>query len=184
MTVELSNMIIKNKAGLEGLIKARLIGAKCIASYNVGDMLSECILYLYDVSKPHMVELDYLKLAKKWIANQAYWQGSSAQPREGLKNFKTKYRVSTGIEINYEGLDFMSDDDDNEALDFAVWIESKLDRPEKTLFRLYYIEGLSHRHIAQKIREGGIKVSDSSIYLELRKLKEKLKTFAQIWRVR
>lgn len=184
MRVELNNMIIKNKRGLEGLIKARLIGAKCITGYNVGDMLSECVLYLYDISAPHMKEIDYLKLAKRWITNQAYWQGSQSQPKEGLKNFKTKYRVSTGIEIDYEGLDFAVAETDCEALDFAIWIEKKLDRPEKTLFRLYYIEGLSHRHIAQKIREAGIKVSDSAIYLELRKLKEKLRGFAIIWRKR
>lgn len=181
MKVELDKMIGENKSDLELLIKARLYSAKCSNQFDVGDMISECYIYLSSLNSVGLQSIDYLKLAKKWITNQSFWQPASGQPKESHKNFKSKHKF-IGFTQEWEGMEFAFDEVDNEALDFAFWVEKKLDKPEKVLFKMYFIEGKSHRHIASQIRLSGLKISDTSIYLEIRKLKDKLKKLSIIWR--
>lgn len=180
MRIHLNDMFNENINDLRILVKARLWEARCAGKWDADEMLNECFLYLNDLIGDDMTKLDYLKMAKRWITNQTGWQASPGQPRETHKNFKTKHKT-IGFDISIDNRNFVVDTDFDDNVDFAVWVEKKLDRPEKTLFRMYFIDGQSHRKIADTIRKSGIDISDTSVYLEIKKLKTKLKKMAIIW---
>lgn len=164
---------------LRSFIKARLYQNRS-SHYDANDMISECYLYCLEQISDNKGEEDYIKLAKNYINNQSSWSPSSGQPKENSKNFKLKHKITgwDNTRISYEAPEEYCDDN----IEFAYWVEKYLDRPEKNLFKLYYVDGLSHRKIAELIRNSGIKICDTSVYLEIRKLKDKLKKLSEIWK--
>lgn len=175
----LDKVFSMNAVELTNFIKARLYQNRC-SYYDASEMLSECYLYCLDLVSPNKLEEDYIKLAKNYINNQTSWQASGGQPKETSKNFKLKHRLSgfDNTRIKYD----VPEEYEEDNIEFAYWVEKFLDRPEKSLFKLYFVEGQSHRKIAEMIRATGIKICDTSVYLEIKKLKDKLKKYSKIWK--
>lgn len=147
------------------------------------DFIAECYIYLLKNEDYNKEELDYLKMAKRWIYNQSMWVSKAKLPKSGGESIKSKFKtigdeIDRSIEYNF--LETNVDFDDN--IDFALWIADRLDRTEIILFNLIYIDELNHKKIAEKIRATGIKISDSSVYNMTRDLRVKLKKEAEIWR--
>lgn len=159
--------------------KARLYQNRS-SHYDANEMLSECYLWCLEQVTPNKLEDDYIKLAKTYINNQTSWKPSGGQPKETSKNFKLKHKLSgfDNTRLTYDPPEEYEEDN----IEFAYWVEKYLDRPEKNLFKLYFIDGLSHRKIAEMIRTTGIKICDTSVYLEIKKLKAKLKKYGKIWK--
>lgn len=149
--------------------------------FNSSELINECYLWCLEQVGEEKGEEDYLKLAKAYINNQTRWNSSpGSYGKENSKNFKNKHKIIgfDNSRLEYDPPEEYLEDN----IEFAYWVEKYIDRPEKNLFRLYYIEGHSHRTIAEMIRKSGIKICDTSVYLELKKLKGKIKELSRIWK--
>lgn len=182
MRCELNNMIVKNYSELLSYAKVKLWKSK--SGLESEEFLNECFLYLCENISSNKRETDYLKLAKRWIHNQTYWSSKSKLPKSSGKNIKSKLKnIGGGGDMTaYESHHYEDEVDLDWKIEYGMWIETKLDKPEKILLRLYFIEENSIKKISDLIRSSGIQISDSSIYLSIQKLKSKLKYLGEEWK--
>jgi RNA polymerase sigma factor (sigma-70 family) len=176
-------MIVKNWTELTSYASYRL-GTNGV-NIESEELMSELYLWLIKNCDNYKKEVDYLKLSKKWIQNQCYWTTKTKLPKSSANLVKSMLKPITinsdGDLTKFEDVLIYQEDYDN-RLDFALWIEEKLDKPEKILMKLYFVDGLSIKKIAEMIRSSGISISDSSIYFSIVKLRTKLRKLATIWR--
>lgn len=174
-------MVEKNWTNLVSYSRVKLRGVN--SNIDPGEFVSECYIYLLSQVSEGKEEVDYLKLGRRWIMNQSYWSSRSKLPKSEGKNIKSKLRNigGEGDMSIFEDLFECEEVDLDWKIEYGLWVEGRLDRPEKVLLKLHFIDGLSINKIRALLLETGVKVSSSSIYLQIRKLKEKLKLLYLEW---
>lgn len=186
---EINLFVINNYSDLDRICKNNSKGH----NWNSDDLLSELVIYLLEKEEKVKEFLSEDNSMIRFCSTWCYNQVNVYKKYNKNSNFRSKFDLRCNNEIidspdesdNFSNpvldefeIDLLRVYNENQVdkIKFAKEFINKLTESEKHLFKLHFEDGMSHYKISNYFRtKYNIKVSNSSIYNSIVKLRKKIK---------